>query len=174
MNDSVNKRIKMIHFKRKIKSTKENHAQMITLMGIVIAVSVFVVSSIAAEVENIEFITSETQSSLTNEFSIIKETFGTSLNYELIHITIGLGAPNDNECVMRGNINNITQAFNQTRKGHFDLELKYGRIFDAKLNKYWYANTEDGVYYVHVTLYLEDADACLSEDVTYSIVCKNL
>jgi len=170
MNKLINKKVKMKNIQTKINSTTKNNAQMITLMGVMLAVSVFVISSIVAEVENIEFITSETQSSLTYEFNNIKETFGTTLNYNLIEITVV--AAISEECNMKGNINNITQAFEITRKNYTDLELKYGRIFDANLVKYWYANTGDGVYYVSVTLYLEDTDAYISEDVTYSIVCK--
>ena len=159
-----------IKSKIKMRSIKRNHAQMITLMGIVLAISVFVVSSITSEIENIEFIIStEEYSSLKNEFEMIKDSFAETLNYNLVDVKID---PDTDECEMEGNIANIYEALDQTVEDYSNVEFRYGRIFDAKLNRYWHTNKEDGVYYVSVTLRLEDSGAIISEDVVFYIVCN--
>ena len=144
---------------------------MITLMGIILAVSVFVIASIASEMENIELIVKSDESTyLKYDFNMIKETFGTSLNYNLIDVKIDTDS---DQCSMLGNINNITTAFKQTLKDYYRLELSYGRIFDAKLNRYWSVNPQKGTYYVDITLYLEDYEGFVTENVVYSIVCES-
>jgi len=150
---------------------KDRHSQMIVIMGIILAISVFAISSLSADISNLDIIiTTERSSVLNSEFTGIKETFATSLNYNLAEkITIENGEMN-----FYGNISNITKAFNQTIDEFVNLELKYDMILEANLNKYWYAKpgSTDYVYHVNVTISLENQDTRISEDVIYSIVCR--
>ncbi len=146
---------------------------MIVLMGIVVVLSVFAISSLAADVADINIvISSERASSLLPEFNFVKETFALALNYNLAeNITL-----QDNETLFYGNIRNIKDAFNQTRDEYYILELQHDKLFDAELNDppYWVAHpgSTDNIYHVSCTISLEDHDACYTEDVLYSIVCK--
>lgn len=164
--------------KKSIKQT--NSAQMIVIMGIVLAISVFMLASIAAEIANLDVIVSTSEAiTLPSEFSNLKEAFGSVLNYNLANIIIitdlsPTGTFNEedlNETFLIGDITNFTRAFNQTREEFHQIELTYGRIFDARLNRYWYAYKEDGLYFVDVTVMLDNGDAIVTEDVVYSIVC---
>ena len=166
-------------------ATQRNSAQMIVIMGIVLAISVFMLASIAAEIANLDVIVSTSEAvTLPNEFSNLKEAFGKVLNYNLAEVTIitdpgdlpGFmqGANQDdylNEGFLTGDITGLTRAFNQTRDEFHQIELEYGRIFDAHLNRYWYAYTGDGIYSVDVTVMLDNGDVKVTEDVVYSIVC---
>lgn len=157
---------------------------MIVIMGIVLAISVFMLASIAAEIANLDVIVSTSEAiTLPSEFSNLKEAFGSVLNYNLANVIIitdlgggptGLGDLTEddlNETFLTGDITNLTKAFNQTRDEFHQIELRYGRIFDARLNRYWYAYKGDGIYSVDVTLMLDNGDAIVTEDVVYSIVC---
>lgn len=175
---------------KKIRTNDKN--QMITLMGIVLAISVFMISSLAAEISNINFVVSTgLSSSLPNEFNNIKESFGTSLNYNLIQIDISDGTlaykiPID-ESILNGDVNNISAAFNQTRDEYSNLELKQGYFFDASLNRYWYSDKQviktkkaepifsdiERVFYtIDVTLLLDDGNSKITEEIQYQIVCN--
>jgi len=162
---------------------QRNSAQMIVIMGVVLALSVFMLSSIAAEIANLDVIISTSEAvTLPSEFSNIKEAFGRALNYNLADAIIinntgaesaggGGTAEYLNETFLLGNITNLPKAFNQTREEFHQIELKYGRIFDAHLNRYWYAYKGEGIYSVDITLMLDNGDAKVTEDVAYSIVC---
>jgi len=153
------------------KLSRKDSGQMIILMGVILALSIFVISSLAADIINLDIaISNERVASTVSEFNYIKETFGIALNYNLITNISKSG----NTLIFRGNISNITKAFNQTRDQFFTLELKYGNIFDAELNKYWYSHLADEshVYHADVSLSLDDGKTYLAEDITYSIVCQ--
>ncbi len=162
--------------------SQTDSAQMIVLMGVVLAISVFMLSSIAAEIANLDTIVTTSEAvTLPSEFSNLKEAFVRALNYNLADVTIITdplvaelnGLPPDylNETFLTGDITNLTKAFNQTRDEFHKIELRYGRIFDAQLNRYWYAYKGDGVYFVDVTLMLDNGDAKVTESMVYSIVC---
>lgn len=161
----LNRRKNIIFRKR----TRQNHGQMIVLMGMVLAVSVFMLASISAEIANLDFVVSTEQTaSLLPEFSSIKETFGITLNYNLIDVDID----GDDESVLEGNINDIYNAFNQTRGEYYNVSMHYDKLFDARLNlPHWYSYGVEGVYYIDVTLLLDDGKTCITENVQYSIVC---
>ena len=161
---------------------RNNSAQMIVIMGIVLDISVFMLASIAAEIENLDVIVSTSEAiTLPSEFSNLKEAFGQVLNYNLANVVIitdlntgAMETPSEedlNETFLTGDITNLTRAFNQTRDEFSQIELNYGRIFDARLNRYWYAYKGNGVYSVDVTLMLDNGDAIVTEDIVYSIVC---
>jgi len=152
---------------------KKNSGQMIMLMGIILALTIFVISSLAADIINLDLVISnERAGSIIAEFNNVKETFGTSLNYNLINNI----SQESNRLEFQGDSSNITKAFNKTRDQFFELELHYGNIFDAELNRPpWYSHLadEDNVYYIDVFLTLDDGTTQISEDVLYSIVCTS-
>jgi hypothetical protein len=150
---------------------KNNNSQMIVLTGVLIVISVVLVSSVAPDVANITIsITSEKASTRLQEFISIKETFPYSLTYNLAeNITL-----ENNRSIYYGNISNITIVFNQTREEYRQLELKHDVIFDAKLHDYWVAHpgSTDCVYYLNATISLRDRNEYHMENVIFSIVCK--
>jgi len=178
-NNNRSKRKRNALTKKGIRST--DSAQMIVLMGIVLAISVFMLSSIAAEIANLDVIVTTSEAiTLPSEFSNLKEAFVRALNYNLADVTIitdldDFTFPGDeddlNETFLIGDITNLAKAFNQTRDEFHQIELRYGRIFDAQLNRYWYAYKGDGIYFVDVTLMLDNGDAKVTESMVYSIVC---
>jgi len=153
------------------KLSRKDSGQMIILMGVILSLAIFVISALAADIINLDIaISNERATSTVSEFNYIKETFGIALNYNLITNI----SNNDGTLIFQGNISNITKAFNQTREQFFALELRYGNIFDAELNKCWYSHlaNESHVYHADVSLTLDDGKTYLAEDITYSIVCQ--
>lgn len=144
---------------------------MITLMGILLALTIFVISNLSADIINLDtVISNERATSMLSEFAYIKETFGKSLNYNLINNV----SMKDDKLVFTGNPDGIVENFTKTEDEFYTLELQYGNNFDAKLNRYWYSHAanEDDVYYIDATIKLDDEKTYLSENVLYSIVCK--
>ena len=154
---------------RKIYSEKKS--QMIVLMGVVLSISIFVISSLAADIANLDIVVpSERFISLVPEFTNVKNAFGKALNYNLAsNITL-----KNNQMLFIGNITDIYEAFSQTKNEFYKLELQHDIIFDAKLNNYWYKRplSSDNIYQVNITLSLDDRNTRIVEDVLYSIVCK--
>ena len=144
--------------------------QAIVLMGIILAVSVFVMSSLAAEINNLDIVISTERSiSLLPEFNSIKESFILSLNYNLVENIVLEG----NKMKFYGNISNITSAFNQTVDEYYVLGLQHDLLFEAELHNYWVAHPggADNIYYINTTLSLENQDTRYTEEVLYSIIC---
>ena len=150
---------------------QNKNSQMITLMGILLVVTVFTMASLAADITNLDIvISSERAISLLPEFICIKDSFCHSLNYNLAdNITI-----QNNEMLFYGNISNITEVFSYTTNEYYLLELQHDILFDAQLNDCWvvHSGSTDGVYYLNVTLSLENRNTRYTEDVLYSIMCK--
>ena len=160
---------------------KEKNAQMITLLGIILAVSVIILSSLASEIANIDFVVSSREStSLIKEFNTIKENFGISLNYNLDEVIIGDGNgwTIDDESYLFGDLNQINNAFNRTKDEYFQIFLRYGIIFDAYLNNYWFShkqfiqNKSSIFYKLKVTLSIDNGDSYITEDILYTIICN--
>lgn len=157
------------NFNRKIQSEKKS--QMIVLMGVVLSISVFVISSLSADIANLDTVVpSERFISLIPEFTNAKEAFGKALNYNLVNNIVS----QNNQMILMGNITDISKAFSQTKEEFRDLEMQHDILFDAKLNGYWCAHplSSDYVYHVNISLSIEDRNTHLAEDVLYSIVCK--
>ena len=155
---------------KKKRSLRKENSQMIVLMGIVLAISVFAVSSLAVDISNLDIVLlTEQSTSLLTEFTSIKETFAFSLNYNLVDdIQYQLDG-----LIFQGDINNLSKAFDKTKDEYYSLELQHDILFDAKLNGYRVAHpgSTDGLYHIDVTLYLENRNTCYTEDVTYAIKC---
>ena len=117
---------------------------------------------------------------LSSEDGII-ESFGKNLNFKLADISRVLPAfaPSDKDDIrFNGSIGDITSSFEEIRKDYFQLSSTRGYLFDATLNLAWYVYevvvpeyliTND-VYFVDVTLMLDDGNSCLTDDMIYSII----
>jgi hypothetical protein len=156
----------------------DNHGQMIILMGIILALSVFTISVLSADIINLEsVIVSERSTSIRTEFNNVKETFIRSMNYNLANNvainTIHSGDHDIDILIFQGNPRGIDENFTKTRDQIFTLQLRYHNIFDAELNKYWYAQktNENSIYYVSATLSLDDGSAFISEDIIFTVLC---
>ena len=157
------------------KNRRNNHAQLITIMGIILAISIFIISSLAAEIANIDFVVSYGESiSLSDEFNNVKDTFVKALNYNLVDITI---STNNYESYLYGDINKIGTVFNQTKDEYYLLYLQHGILFDAYLIDYWYSHEEviqgenTVFYWVKFTLTLDDGNSFISGDIERLIIC---
>jgi len=154
---------------------RKDNGQMIILMGIIIALSVFAISSLSADIINIDTtITIERSTSLLSEFAYVKETFGKAMNYNIVNNLSNIKIDENNTLVFKGNPDGITENFTKTRDQLYTLELQYGNILDVKLNKCWYSNRVDknNIYKLEVTITLYDGSTYITEDVTYSITCE--
>ncbi|MBN2066275.1 MAG: hypothetical protein JW771_05655 [Candidatus Thermoplasmatota archaeon] len=150
---------------------RENASQMIILMGILLALSIFVISSLAADIINLDIaISNERATSTVSEFNYVKESFGTALNYNLLTDI----SNNEEVLTFTGTINAISDAFTQTKDQFRLVELTYGNLLDATLNSYWYSHLENEnyVYYADVSLTFNDGKTTISENITYSIICQ--
>lgn len=154
---------------------QKNSGQMIILMGVMLSLSIFVLSNLAADIINLDtVISNERATSIVSEFAYIKETFGISMNYYLINNVSVEGTGDNSKLVLNGNPDEITKTFNKIRDEFYFIELQYGNNFDAKLNKYWYSHiiNENYVYFADVTLTIDDGQAQITDNVLYSIVCE--
>ncbi len=63
---------------------KNNNSQLIALMGVILVISVFTISSIAADLSNLDIqLSGERAVSLLPEYILVKDAFIKSLNYNL-------------------------------------------------------------------------------------------
>ena len=154
---------------------QNKNSQMIVLMGLLLAISVIVISSLAAEISNLSIVvSSERSSSLVTEFICIRETFGKALNHNLVN---NIDYDGELKLMFYGDIDDIADAFDQTRDAFYTLELQHDNLFDVVINRQpWYADKFDGgnyVYHIDVTISLTNGNACITEDILYSIVCTH-
>lgn len=158
-----------INFKiRKIKNNDDS--QLIALMGVMLVISVFAISSIAADLANLDIqLTGEKSVSLLDEYIIVKDSFGKSLNYNLSEKIENIG----NEEKFYGNMENLTDCFQNTLDEFYEMEIQHDILFDAVLNDYYVAHpgSSDGIYTLDVTLSLENKNTRFVENVKYSIMC---
>lgn len=155
---------------------KEENSQMIMLMGIILAISVFIMSNLAATITNLDMVVSnEPSNSLFNEFKYVREMFPYSLNYNLADNII---IDSNNEVRFYGNITNINKSsdnrFEKTNQSYKELELRHNNLFDAVLDS-WYIHdpsSSNPIFYVNVKLSLSDEKTTIEENVTYSILLR--
>ena len=150
---------------------KNNDSQIIILMGIILAVSVFTISSFGSNLSNLDIVLiSDRSESLLNEFTSVKESFVYSLNYDLADNIVY----DDDGLIFYGNINNLPAVFETTKQKYYNLELKHDIIFDAKLNDYYILHPlgTDDLYQVEITLMIISKETTICEDVRYTIICK--
>ena len=152
------------------KIQKNNDSQLIALMGVMLVISVFAISSIAADLANLDIqLTGEKSTSLLNEYILIKDSFGKCLNYNL---SDEIDEVNFKE-KFYGKLINIPSAFQNTTEEFYEMELQHDILFDAELNDYYVAHpgSSDGIYILDVTLTLENKNTRFVENVKYSIIC---
>jgi len=145
-------------------------AQMITLMGVLLAISVFVIAAIPSELSDLDTVVpSERFRSILPEFAQIKESFGVALNYNLVDVTLN----EDGDASFSGDIKNIESAVDQTEESFQTMMMNHDIFFDATFQKYWYSHTSNNgnIYLVQVYLLLDDGSMSLNEEMTYSIIC---
>jgi len=151
---------------------QNKNSQMIVLMGLLLAISVLAMSSLATEISNLNIVvSSERSTSPLTEFICIRETFGKALNHNLVD---DIEYDGKLKLMFYGDFYNITDAFNQTRDEFYTLELQHDNLFDAIPNKYWYSHkSDDGnyVYRIDVTISLDNGNTYITEDILYSIIC---
>jgi len=147
---------------------------MIVLMGIILAVSVFAVSSIPTEISDLSVTVPKARSnSLLPEFIHLKETFGLALNYDFVSIEF-IDTELDFQKHLCDVSETISESVTQTANQFYMIELQHDKIFNAeyKALRYSHLSTEGHVYHVDVRLSLKDGYTTIKQDVTYSIVCK--
>jgi len=154
--------------------SRDESGQMIVLMGIMLALSIFIIASLPAEIYNLNIaIPSQQSTSILPEFNHIKDSFGHSLNYNLVNLEFN---QTTNLSYFYGDINDILDAFNKTKETYYILELQHGLFFDAQFNEsiVWYSHMSSSghVFCTNITLSLSDGNTYIKEDVIYSILCK--
>ena len=166
-----------------------DNGQMIVLMGIMLSLSIFILSSITAEISNLDVvIPSERASSLLPEFTHIKETFGESFNYNLVSNIENINDGDTDYLVFWGDITDATvvDAFEKTKDAFYIHELKHHNHFDAELNEiegryiWWVEEIRTGqnkdivnhFYQINVDLSLYDGNTLLTENIQYNVICR--
>ena len=162
----------------------DRKGQMIILMGVILVVSIITLAVISAHLANIRIVVpKQRESSILDDFRDLRETFGVSLNYNLVNLTV-------NESINAslkslgwnlsawytkyiGSIENLQEAFNETLEEFFTSELRRGNFFDARLLEYYPADEYGTTYLVKVHLYLSDGRTTITENVTYAILCHS-
>lgn len=142
-------------FMRNIRNNE--NGQIITLMGFMIVLSVLILASIVGNLSSVGTEVHDTQSKgLFSEFTNIHNKFGLSLQLNV----------NSTES------KDISAGFNETKAFFYEAEILNGRYFNATLNDYKYNGQMlyGAVYYVDVTLHLDDGESYISKDEVYPIV----
>ena len=116
-----------------------DRAQMLLVAGIVMSVSIILVSIIATNLSNVGLsLTMERSASLLQEYRNLRYVFSVVFN---------------NSC--GGYYSNLLYAFNYTKNALFDIEARHGNYFDASINKMVFYNDSTPRYvdvYVHLSL----------------------
>jgi len=179
---------------------RNTYGQMIILLGVTLAISVFLISSIPSQISSISPTVPQARSStLLTEFVHIRDTFGYALNYNLVKPTlIGFGQinnvgfdpmdptgdpgpsiistdPNMTYYGIDGKYTlrfGLSHAIEQTTNAFNNIELQYDRIFRAQLRNYGFSHLskEGTVYLVGVTLTLQDDYESIQETTDYQIL----
>ena len=161
-------------FIKKHKLSNDTCGQVLVLMGLTLALSIFILASIPMELADLDIVISnERATALLTEFQNVKDAFGKTLNYNLVNVTVhDIGGVTT--IYFYGDMTNIFSAFNQTKNSYYILEMNHDIFFSATLNSFWYSSmSEQGpVYSVDVTMSLTDGKTDLTERVIYSIVCS--
>jgi hypothetical protein len=153
---------------------------MIVLLGVTLALSIFLISSIASELSNLSpTVPEERTSSLLPEFINIRNSFGLAFNYNLVNISFN--TPDTPNMIFYGkygkytseiSLNSFSKPFLMTVDLFDKIEMQYYRDFSAVLQRFYYSHlTDEGhVYLVTITLSLMDNNNMIKQTVTYPIV----
>ena len=156
-------------------SARDESGQIIVLMGIFLAISVFVISAIPSELSDLPtMVASQRAASPLNEYNHLKEIFGLALQYNMsTDIEIG-----DNGVVFIGNLtrtnfggNAMTNIENQIEflllkhNIYCDFEKQEGPTFQFISDK------GHVVHYIFKINY-NDGSTTMGQKNTYTIVCK--
>jgi hypothetical protein len=159
------------------KMSSDTTSQMIVLMGIILAVSVFVVSSIPSEISDLgATVVQERSHALLSEFMHLKIVFGSALQWNVaseIEVDAGSG-----DIEVKANIYDVVSKINNNVKVTGEkiqaLLLPHDQWFRAECRGIQYSHTtsQGHVYTVLVHLSLKDITSALEQNIPYSIVCK--
>ena len=150
--------------------------QMVTLMGITLALSVIVIGTLSAEISDVDVtIPQERSNDLLSEFIHLKKAFGLALNYNLVDIKFKdmnivdypgeLYGPSEDSP-------DISNIVSETGLSFRAIELLHDKIFTATYESLDYSHlSADGhVYYARIRLSLKDSTGLIVEPVVYSIL----
>ena len=162
--------------------TNAQQGQMITLMGIMLALSVIIIGSISAEISDIDVtIPQERSKDLLSDFIHLKKAFGDALNYNIVDITYDnditiVTAEGDlyGSSFRRPDISNAVTATAQSFRG---LELLHNKVFSAtyeSLDYAYFTENSEHVYYARILLSLKDSTGIIIEPVVYSITFSEI
>jgi hypothetical protein len=161
---------------------------MITLMGITLALTVFIISAIPSELSDLSNVVPKARStSLNSEFIHLKEIFGLAVNQYLINYTFQEeleGGPATNpDMTYRGNKGkytisyNIQSAIDTITNQMYSIESQYNKVFHTKYSPnfrlfYSHSTPEGNVYLFTTTIILVDEQNYLEEPTTFSLICN--
>jgi len=135
------------------RSIRRGCAQMLLAAGIVIAVSVIIVSVLSVRLSEVGVeLYSGKGFSILEEFRNVRDKFGLALSDRIPEGT----SPNE-----------IYTIFNETKNAFYTAETRYGFYFDCVLNNIVFV--DENVVGVNVTLTLMHQDAKMVEDIIYPV-----
>ncbi|MFH1101067.1 MAG: hypothetical protein V1726_03415 [Methanobacteriota archaeon] len=158
----------------------ESKSQMIVLMGVTLALCVFIISAIPSDITDYTIAVPKGRSdSLLLEFIHIRELYGTALNCHLAKMEFRTDSP---DILLNGKNGKYTwyfqtsSAFQDIRNDIYQMELPYGRYFTASMKNedmralYSHISPEGTVYYVDAKLSLRDEYGSISQTVRYTLL----
>jgi multidrug efflux pump subunit AcrB len=159
---------------KKTKKIYNNHkGQMIILTAILLAIAVFLIAYIPSQMISSEgTIRRKQATSLQTEFTHMREVFGKTLQYQLADIK-----EHNNQYMFIGDIQNIQNAFEDTKNLFYQLYLHQDIYFDASIqnqNWYWFSHTSSAgsTYIAQITILLDNGQTIISEQIDYTLICN--
>ena len=141
---------------------RKDSAQMITMMGFIMVISVVVLASLSSNLSNVGTSVSKTHSkALLPEFLTIRDKFGLAVSYYINNVN-----------PKTGEMPGIDKSFNSACSIFHNISIKHGIHFSATCNDYRYAGATGlgAVYYLDATMSLDDGTTQILKDVVYVIV----
>jgi len=166
------------------KPCSQAKAQMIVILGITLAISVFLISTIPSELSSIgPKVIKERSTSLLPEFNHLKEVFGQALQIRLTDHRFNITSKIDPDILLYGKLGKYTMQTTIVATEIYELKLvllniskQQDKLFDAEMAYFYYSHSvsEGNVYYVYVTLTLRDGYSRIEQRVKYTIICNEL
>jgi multidrug efflux pump subunit AcrB len=160
-------------FKKTNKIYNNHKGQMIILTAILLAIAVFLIAFIPSQMVSSEGVIRRKQAtSLQTEFTHMSKVFGKSLQYQLADIKL-----HNNRYMFIGDIQNIQNAFEDTKNLFYQLYLHQDIYFDASIqnqNWYWFSHTSSAgsTYIAQITILLDNGQTIISEQIDYTLICN--
>ena len=148
------------------KLIKKNHqgvsAQMVIIAGIIISVTIISMALAVSSLSDVGVkLPMERSTSILTEYRSIRSAFIEAMDYG---------------CSQMGyETNTIVYVFNETKRSISDLELRYGRYFDAELNTdgiEYYNSTSQPTVYIPVHLTLTSEKSSIDENIEIPLTMR--